>query len=73
MALPMRARKLIGTFVLLAFIIIYAFMIMLLGVRLLEDAPQWFSMLYYVVTGCAWAFPAMLILKWMLKPDAPST
>lgn len=73
MTLPTRARKLIGTFLLLAFIIIYAFLIMLLGVRLLEDASQVFSIIYYVVTGCAWAFPAMLILKWMLRPDAPQS
>lgn len=71
MALPMRTRKLIGTFGLLIFIIVYAFMIMLLGVRLLEGASQWFSAIYYLVTGCAWAFPAMIIMKWMLKPDDP--
>lgn len=69
MALPMRTRKLIGTFILLAFIVVYAFLIMLLGVYLLEDASQVFSIIYYLVTGCAWAFPAMIILRWMMKPD----
>ena len=38
MALPMRARKLIGTFVLLAFIVFYAFATMMLGLWVLEDA-----------------------------------
>lgn len=72
MALPMRIRKLIGTFVLLAFIIVYAFGIMLVGVWALENANGWQKALYYAVTGCLWAFPAMLILKWMLKPDQPA-
>ncbi len=69
MALPMRTRKILGTFILLAFIIIYAFAIMLIGVGVLNDAPTWLELTYYLVSGCAWAFPAMLILKWMLKPD----
>ena len=72
MALPMRIRKLIGTFVLLAFIVVYAFSIMLIGVAVLENANGWQKVIYYAVTGCLWAFPAMVILKWMLKPDAPA-
>lgn len=69
MALPMRARKLIGTVLLLAFITFYAFATMMLGLWVLKDASGGMQALFYVVTGCLWAFPAMLILKWMMKPD----
>lgn len=69
MALPMRARKLIGTVLLLAFITFYAFATMMLGLWVLKDASGGMQALFYAVTGCLWAFPAMLILKWMMKPD----
>lgn len=69
MALPMRTRKLLGTFVLLAFILFYAFATMMLGVWVLKEAAGWQQALFYAVTGCLWAFPAMLILRWMIKPD----
>ncbi|MEM6383747.1 MAG: DUF2842 domain-containing protein [Pseudomonadota bacterium] len=69
MALKMRARKMVGTIGLVAFIIFWAFAAMALGVRLLEDASRSFELIYYLGTGCLWAFPAFLIIKWMLKPD----
>lgn len=69
MALPMRARKLIGTVLLLAFITFYAFATMMLGLWVLKDASGGMQALFYAITGCLWAFPAMLILKWMMKPD----
>ena len=72
MALPMRTRKLIGTFVLLAFIVFYAFATMMLGLWVLEGASGGMQALFYAVTGCLWAFPAMIILKWMMKPDNPT-
>lgn len=73
MALPMRTRKLIGTLVLVAFIIFYAFATMMIGLWVLKDANGWQQALFYTVTGCLWAFPAMLILRWMIKPDDPAS
>ncbi|MFN3172789.1 MAG: DUF2842 domain-containing protein [Hyphomicrobiales bacterium] len=72
MALPIRTRKLIGTFILLAFIIVYAFVTMMLGLWVLKDAAGWQEALFYAITGCLWAFPAMIILRWMMKPDEPA-
>ena len=72
MALSMRTRKLIGTVVLLAFIVFYAFATMMLGLWVLKDASGGMQALFYAVTGCLWAFPAMIILKWMMKPDKPA-
>ncbi len=72
MALTSQSRKIIGTFALIALIVFYAFAIMLIGLVVLEDAPRWLELGYYVVSGCAWAFPAMLIIRWMLRPDQPA-
>ena len=72
MSLPMRTRKLIGTFALIAFITVYAFATMMLGLWVLEDVSGVMQALFYAVTGCLWAFPAMLILRWMMKPDEPA-
>lgn len=69
MALTMRTRKLIGTLGLLAFIVFYAFATMMLGVWVLKDTSGGIQALFYAITGCLWAFPAILILKWMMKPD----
>lgn len=71
MALRMRTRKLIGTIGLLAFIVFYAFATMMLGLWVLKEASGGMQALFYAITGCLWAFPAMLILKWMMKPDEP--
>ena len=70
--LPMRTRKLIGTFVLIAFITFYAFATMMIGLWALKDANGLVEMLFFAITGCLWAFPAMLILRWMMRPDAPN-
>ena len=72
MALKMRTRKLIGTVFLLAFIIFYAFVTMMIGLWVLKDAAGWQEALFYAFTGCFWALPAMVILKWMMKPDEPA-
>ena len=72
MALSMRTRKLIGTVLLLAFIIFYTFVTMMIGLWVLKGAAGWQEALFFAITGCLWAFPAMFILKWMMKPDEPA-
>ncbi|MBV6659178.1 MAG: DUF2842 domain-containing protein [Devosiaceae bacterium] len=67
--LSARTRKIVGTFVLVAFIVCWAFFAMLLGLRILENASGLTQGVYYIATGCLWALPAMFLLKWMLKPD----
>lgn len=62
-------RKLVGTLILVLFIIVWAFATMMLGLWVLKDASGGMQALFYAVTGCLWALPAMLILKWMLRPD----
>ncbi|MDR3500376.1 MAG: DUF2842 domain-containing protein [Parvibaculum sp.] len=70
--LPLRARKLIGTLVLLTFLVLYSLLVMTIGVsgHLPEHgAAQFF---FYLIAGTIWAFPARYLMIWMLRPDEPS-
>ncbi|MEM1289385.1 MAG: DUF2842 domain-containing protein [Pseudomonadota bacterium] len=69
--MTMRSRKLVGTLILLVFITLWAFTTMMVGLWVLKDASGLTEALFFAVTGCLWAVPAMGILKWMLKPDTP--
>ena len=57
----------IGMIALLIFVTFYAFTTMMIAVWVLKDASTLASALFFAVTGCLWAFPAMLIIKWMMK------
>ena len=65
-----RARKLIGTILLVPFVVVYSFAAMLIASALLPEAPGWAHLLYYAVAGLAWVIPAGLIIAWMQRPDA---
>lgn len=62
-------RKLIGTVVLLAFIVVYALMAMAIAEGRIRDAPALVQTLVYIVLGLAWVLPAMPLIRWMEKPD----
>lgn len=67
--MPRRARKLIGTIAMLAFVFIYAPVAMALAESRIVDAPQWVQMAAYVVLGLAWILPLMPLIRWMERPD----
>lgn len=67
--LPARTRKLIGTFVFVAFLVIYALIAMALGARYLSTAHGIWQFLFYAVAGLAWLPGAMAIISWMAKAD----
>ncbi len=62
-------RKLIGTIVLLAFIIVYALVAMAIAEGRIRDAPALIQTAVYIVLGLAWVLPAMPLIRWMEKPD----
>jgi Protein of unknown function (DUF2842) len=64
-----RTRKLIGTFALLAFVIAWSLVAMALAQSVLTDINGLVAAIFYVVAGLGWVLPAMLLLRWMLKPD----
>jgi Protein of unknown function (DUF2842) len=60
-------RKIIGTIVLLAYVMVYAFVVMVIADLKLQDASQIIKLTYFLVTGILWIFPAMLLIRWMEK------
>ncbi|MBB4304779.1 glucose dehydrogenase [Rhodobium orientis] len=64
-----RVRKLVGTLILVAFVIVYVFLAMILGVALLPGTTKLVQIVYYVIAGFAWVLPAMALISWMQKPD----
>ncbi|HVV60494.1 MAG TPA: DUF2842 domain-containing protein [Pseudolabrys sp.] len=66
-----RKRKLIGTFGLFALAIIWTLLAMALAQSVLTDINGFVAALYYVVAGLGWVLPAMPLVRWMVRPDAP--
>lgn len=64
-----RARKLIGTIVLLLFLAIYGKVAAVIGSGRITLAPAWVQFAYYLTTGLAWVIPAGLLVGWMQRPD----
>jgi hypothetical protein len=67
----MRTRKLVGTVVLLIFIIIYSLLAMMAAIVLQVNANKFTEVVYYIVAGLAWLPPAAWIIWWMQRPDQP--
>ena len=67
--LPARTRKLIGIFVFVTFLTVYALIAMTIGVRYLSMVHGIWHFLFYAVAGLAWLPGAMMIISWMAKAD----
>jgi hypothetical protein len=67
----MRLRILYGTIILLLGLGLYALAVMVVAVDFLP--AQWaVELVYYLVTGIAWVFPAALLTRWMQDlPEPP--
>ena len=61
-----RSRKLIGTVLMLGFVVVYALVAMALAQsKLLQEASKLFQGIGYAVLGLAWVLPIMPLIKWM--------
>jgi len=67
----MRARKLIGTVIMVIVVILYALVAMAIAVRVLPGTPWWVQMGFFAIGGLVWVLPCMAIIWWMTRPDAP--
>lgn len=65
--MPVRLKKLIGSFLLVALVCIYAIVATIFAVARLAEASVWVHFAYFLVTGLLWILPAMAIIKWMVK------
>ena len=68
-ALTQRTRKLIGTFGLIALIVVYSIAVMAIYINLLAGQPWWVLIIFFAVAGLVWFFPATWLIGWMAKPD----
>ena len=69
--MPMRIRKLIGAFALLALVTVWSLVAMALAQSVLTNINGLVATIYYVVAGLGWVLPAMLLVKWIGRPDKP--
>jgi hypothetical protein len=64
-----RTRKLIGAVALLALVVAWSLLAMALAQSVLTDISGFVAAVYYVVAGLGWVLPAMLLVRWMARPD----
>ncbi len=68
-----RTRKLIGTVGLLCLVVVWSLLGMAIAQAPLIAASKLAQVIYYVVAGIGWILPAMPLIAWMARPDAPKT
>ncbi len=65
-----RTRKFIGIILTFTFLAFYALVMMAVGARIFGSQPSGFTQLvFYALAGAGWLPVAMLIIKWMARPD----
>ncbi|GJE01022.1 DUF2842 domain-containing protein [Methylobacterium isbiliense] len=65
-----RTRSLIGTIVMIAFVMIYAPLAMALADSRIAQTPPIVQAILYALLGIAWILPLMPLIRWMTRPDA---
>ncbi len=66
--MPVRLKKLIGTVLLVALVIVYALLATMIAVAQLSESGPLVHLAFFLVGGLVWILPAMLIIKWMAGP-----
>ena len=66
--MTIRTRKFFGMIALVGFILAYAIGVMALAIDGIGDMPKLVEIVFYVIAGFAWIFPARYILRWMQRP-----
>lgn len=69
-----RTRKFIGTILLIVLITVYSlFALGVAGILQIRQVNGFVEFAYYVIAGLLWVLPAGLLIKWMARPDTPSS
>ena len=69
LVMTIRTRKFIGTFGLLALVIVWSLTGMALAQTPWLAASKLAQAIFYVVAGLGWVLPAMPLISWMSRPD----
>jgi Protein of unknown function (DUF2842) len=64
-----RMRKLVGTVATLIFLIVYCLIAMVIGNTVLTRFTFAGQALYFIAAGLAWLPIAMILVRWMQRPD----
>ncbi len=64
--MPIRLKKLIGTFLLVALVVIYALVATTIASARLGESGPLVHLAYFFFTGLLWILPAMVIIRWMV-------
>jgi magnesium-transporting ATPase (P-type) len=64
-----RTRKLIGTTLMIALVILWALAAMAIAQGRIQEAARVWQMAYYIFAGLGWVVPAGLLIRWMERPD----
>lgn len=62
-------RKLVGTIVLLVFLVVYIAIAGAIGSGRIAEANGFVQFAYFLMAGLLWVVPAALLIRWMAKPD----
>jgi len=68
-AMTQSTRKLLGTFLIIGSVFVYAGLVMWLYTSFLEGQAWYLLIAFFAVTGACWFFPATWIIRWMSKPS----
>ena len=66
--MPVRLKKLIGTILLIALVIVYALVATTIASTRLAESGWLAHLGFFLLGGLVWILPAMLIIKWMVRP-----
>jgi hypothetical protein len=69
--MPIRLRKFIGAFLLIALVVCWSLLAMALAQFPVIKGNKLVEWLYFVVAGLGWVLPAMPLIRWMSRPDRP--
>lgn len=65
----LRTRKLVGTILLLGFLIAYSWAAVAVGAGRIALAPPLAQFAYFLTAGLLWVSPAGFLIRWMQRPD----
>lgn len=70
--MPLRLKKLIGSILLVALVVIYALVATAIATARLAESGPLVHLAFFLFSGILWVLPAMGIIKWLMLPPRPA-
>ncbi len=71
--MTIRTRKFVGTCLLLVLVVVWSLAGMAIAQMPYLASSRLAQGIFYVVAGLGWILPAMPLISWMARPDAPKS